>query len=74
MAIRSKKDYIHWLAKKATSDYSSLKVLVDCANGSASYVAPGPLSENRPQCDLHQRLAERAQHQCGLRFDPFGRL
>jgi phosphoglucosamine mutase len=35
-----KQDYIHWLSKKATSDYSSLKVLVDCANGSASYVAP----------------------------------
>jgi len=35
-----KKDYIDWLAKKATADYSSLKVLVDCANGSASFVAP----------------------------------
>jgi phosphoglucosamine mutase len=35
-----KRDYIDWLAKKATADYSSLKVLVDCANGSASYVAP----------------------------------
>jgi phosphoglucosamine mutase len=35
-----KKDYINWLSKKASADYSSLKVLVDCANGSASYVAP----------------------------------
>jgi phosphoglucosamine mutase len=35
-----KKEYIDWLATKATAKYSSLKVLVDCANGSASFVAP----------------------------------
>jgi phosphoglucosamine mutase len=35
-----KKEYIDWLAKKATAKYDSLHVLVDCANGSASYVAP----------------------------------
>jgi phosphoglucosamine mutase len=33
-------EYINWLAKKATAKYSSLRVLVDCANGSASFVAP----------------------------------
>lgn len=40
-----KKDYIDWLSKKANADYSSLKVLVDCANGSASFVAPNLYQE-----------------------------
>lgn len=35
-----KKEYVDWLAKKAIGDFAGLKVLVDCANGSASYVAP----------------------------------
>jgi phosphoglucosamine mutase len=36
-----KKEYVSWLAKKANGKFKGLKVLVDCANGSASYVAPG---------------------------------
>jgi len=35
-----KREYIDWLSKKASSKFAGLKVLVDCANGSASYVAP----------------------------------
>lgn len=35
-----KQEYIAWLAKKANANFSSLKVLVDCANGSADFVAP----------------------------------
>jgi phosphoglucosamine mutase len=33
--------YIHWLAKGVTSDLSTLRVLVDCANGAATAEAPG---------------------------------
>ena len=32
--------YIHWLAKAVTSNLSSLRVLVDCANGAATAEAP----------------------------------
>ncbi|MCR4562022.1 MAG: phosphoglucosamine mutase [Bacilli bacterium] len=32
--------YIDWLASKAKGDYDGIKVLVDCANGSASPIAP----------------------------------
>lgn len=35
-----KREYITWLEGKADKDYSGLKVIVDTANGSASYVAP----------------------------------
>jgi phosphoglucosamine mutase len=35
-----KKEYIAWLAKKATARFDGLRVLVDCANGSATFVAP----------------------------------
>src|SRR5574344_1361011 len=35
-----KQEYIAWLAKKANANFSSLKVLVDCANGSACFVVP----------------------------------
>jgi phosphoglucosamine mutase len=35
-----KEKYVSWLASKATASYKGLKVLVDCANGSASFVAP----------------------------------
>lgn len=35
-----KNEYISWLSKKAAGKYSGVKVLVDCANGSATYVAP----------------------------------
>jgi phosphoglucosamine mutase len=35
-----KREYVDWLSKKTNCKFSGLKVLVDCANGSASYVAP----------------------------------
>lgn len=35
-----KESYISWLISKKEADYSKLRVLVDCANGSASFVAP----------------------------------
>src|SRR5215475_3444009 len=33
--------YIHWLAKTVSIDLSSIRVLVDCANGAATAEAPG---------------------------------
>jgi phosphoglucosamine mutase len=35
-----KKEYIDWLSKKASCRYTGIRALVDCANGSATYVAP----------------------------------
>lgn len=35
-----KLEYVEWLSKKINCKVGGLKVLVDCANGSASYVAP----------------------------------
>jgi len=35
-----KEEYLNWLARKAAGDYGNIKVLVDCANGSASTLAP----------------------------------
>lgn len=35
-----KEEYLLWLAKKALGGYQGLKVIVDCANGSASGLAP----------------------------------
>lgn len=35
-----KEEYIEWLASKARPEIRGLKVLVDCANGSASSIAP----------------------------------
>ncbi len=35
-----KEEYIAWLASKKEASYKKLRVLVDCANGSASFVAP----------------------------------
>jgi phosphoglucosamine mutase len=35
-----KDEYINWLSSKAEGHYEGLKVLVDCANGSASNLAP----------------------------------
>ena len=35
-----KQEYIEWLKSKSKGDYSKIKVVVDCANGSTSYLAP----------------------------------
>jgi len=35
-----KEEYLSWLASKAMGHYESLRILVDCANGSASALAP----------------------------------
>jgi phosphoglucosamine mutase len=35
-----KEEYLGWLISKAQGDFSSVKVLFDCANGSTSYLAP----------------------------------
>lgn len=35
-----KQEYLEWLKGKSKGDYSSLSVIVDCANGSTSYLAP----------------------------------
>ncbi|MCH3909903.1 MAG: phosphoglucosamine mutase [Bacilli bacterium] len=41
-----KREYIDWLAKKSRGlNLENVKVLVDCANGSASYVAPSLYSK-----------------------------
>lgn len=41
--ISLQKKYIDWLCSKVEGDLSSLKVIVDCANGSACSVAPALL-------------------------------
>lgn len=35
-----KKEYLDWLRSKVKADFHGLKLIVDCANGSTSYLAP----------------------------------
>lgn len=35
-----RREYIHWLAKSVSGDFSALRVIADCANGAATAEAP----------------------------------
>lgn len=61
-------DYVHWLARQvAGTDLGSMRVLVDCANGAASAVAPDVFRACRVQAQfLHQTPDGRnINHDCG---------
>ena len=46
---------------------SGMRIVVDCANGAMSQVAPELLSGLGAECRSHECFAERHEHQCWLR-------
>ena len=62
--------YVEHLLGTLPHPLDGLKVVVDCANGAASEVAPGGLTAGRRRGHRDRRRAGRPEHQRRLRLDP----
>ncbi len=69
--IDYRSDYISHLLEilPPTERHRSLRIVVDCANGATTTVAPRPLQAAWLRREMHRLCSGRAQHQPGLRID-----
>ena len=65
--------YTYHLLSTVNTEISDLRVVIDCANGAASKTARTDLQPVQHRRDLHQRSAQRRQHQRALRAPPIWR-
>ena len=63
-------DYAHHLRSLVPADFSSLHIVLDCANGAASHVAHEIFESTGARDHDDPRPAQRSQHQRGQRLDP----